>query len=144
MIVICFRVLVLLLNRVLLLRPDLLKYFKRDNVPCLPQVSSGFLSSFPLSSFCPFQPTFFFTLPPRSVLKVNSLTHSPRTVNGSRLFPSAIPNFSPEFLRCSAASTNGKSRIPAISLSSTKIPQQSVLQQGNLAPEPITLFFPHP
>lgn len=54
MILICFRVLVLLLNRVLLLRSDLLKYFKRDNVPCLPQVSSGFYPLSLLAAFVPF------------------------------------------------------------------------------------------
>lgn len=143
MIVICFRVVVLLLNRVLLLGPDLLKYFKRVNVPRLPQVNSGFSSSFPLSSFCPFQPTFFFTFPPRSVFKINSLTHSLRIVNTSkRLFPSAIPSSSPEFLRCSAASTNGKSRIPFISLCSTKTPSSKFFSKTAQAQSP-SAFFPH-
>lgn len=91
-----------------------------------------FVLSIPLNSFCSFQSNFSFTFPPRSVFKINSLTHSRRAVNTSRqLFPSVIAQLQPSVLqvmhRCTAASTNGNQAIPVISL------QYKILQYKNTA-----------
>lgn len=70
----------------------------------------SFVLSFPLNSFCCFQSTFFFTLPHRFVLKINSLTHSLRTVKNC--FPLSTPvsaqrSLGPAWVCCSIS--NGKS-----------------------------------
>lgn len=143
---------VLFLKRVLLLKPDLLKDFKRVNVPCLPQVSSVFCS-IPLNSFCSFQSTFSFTFLPRSVFKINSLTHSLRTVNTSRkLFASVIAQFQPSvpyvMHRCTAASTNGKSRNssnqPVVQKSSVQKYCSSKFFSKTAWAQSPSASFPHP